>query len=500
MDRRHFLRTLGLGATALALGKPMLALAGDEHYARFAAARATRPWLAGWDTLESDLPRTVLQVEGRVPRGLNGALFRNGPARFDRAGFRYRHWFDGDGLVQAWRVGERGVTHEARFVRTHKYVREQEAGRFLIDGAGTRVPDGDAIRNADDMNTANTSVLAMGDALYALWEGGSAWKLDTSTLESAGPVTWREDLAALPFSAHPLRDADGSVWNIGQLQFMDGGTLLVWRVAADGTLLSMTPLKVGHAGYAHSFSLSERHLVVVLAPWVFEQADGPFFESLRWRPQQGSVALLIDKHDPSRWQRFELPAGLAYHWADAGEHNGAIELQGCWYDDMPAVDGSMAARMRGEISNEPTASRLVRVRLPLHGGRATFDFVGPTGLEFPDFDRRTPGLRRHLYALQQHGASSAEYPNAIVAFDRKRERTSRYVYGEHVLAEEHRFVPRPDARRENAGWLIGTALDAQRGEHLFSVFDARDPEAGPLCQARLPRALPLSFHAAFAAG
>lgn len=500
MDRRRFLRALGLGAGALALAPalPVLALAGDEHYARFAAARVAQPWLAGWDTLEGDLARRALQVEGRLPAALRGALYRNGPARFGRAGLRYRHWFDGDGLVQAWRLGEHGVTHEARFVRTHKYQREEAAGRFLIDGAGTRIPGAEAIRNADDMNTANTSVLSHAGALYALWEGGSAWKLDPDTLASVGPVTWRDDLAALPFSAHPLREADGSVWNIGQLQFAAGGTLLVWRLAADGTLQSVTPLTVGHAGYAHSFALSERHLVVVLAPWVFEQADGPFLESLRWRPGVGSLALLIDKQDPTRFRRYELPAGLAYHWADAGERDGAVEVSGCWYDDVPAVDAEMEARMRGERRVKPSLSRLVRLRLPLDGGAPSLETVGPRGLEFPDFARRDAGLQRHLYALQQHGPSVAAYPNAVVALDRQREREARYVYGPQVLVEEHRFVPKPGATREDDGWLVGTALDAGRGEHLLSVFEARDVGAGPVCQARLPRMLPLSFHAEFA--
>jgi all-trans-8'-apo-beta-carotenal 15,15'-oxygenase len=257
---------------------------------------------------------------------------------------------------------------------------------------------------------------------------------------------------------------------------------------------------VGHAGYAHSFALSERHVVVVLAPWLFEQADGPFLESLRWRPQAGSLALLIDKRDPTRVLRYELPAGLAYHWADAGERAGAVELHGCWYDDVPAVEAGMRDRMRGDAARKDVPSRLVRLRLPLGGGEARLEDAGPRGLEFPDFDRRSAGRRRHLYALQQHGASVAEYPNAVVALDRQRERESRYVYGPQVLAEEHRFVPKPGATREDDGWLVGTALDAGRGEHVLSVFEASDVAAGPVCQARLPRMLPLSFHAEFAAG
>jgi hypothetical protein len=41
-------------------------------------------------------------VEGTLPRGLVGTLFRNGPGRFERGGARYAHMLDGDGLVNRW--------------------------------------------------------------------------------------------------------------------------------------------------------------------------------------------------------------------------------------------------------------------------------------------------------------------------------------------------------------------------------------------------------------
>ena len=152
---------------------------------------------------KSSGPCTANAVNGPCWRALRGTLFRNGPGRFDRDGIRYRHWFDGDGLVQAWRLDDSGVTHEARFVRTHKYVAESEAGRFLVHGAGTTIPNPRPSRNGDDFNTANTAVIAHGGRLQALWEGGSAWNIDPDTLETRGVHTFRDDLTALPYSAHP---------------------------------------------------------------------------------------------------------------------------------------------------------------------------------------------------------------------------------------------------------------------------------------------------------
>ncbi len=62
-------------------------------------------------------------------------------------------------------------------------------------------------------------MVRIGGRVFALWEGGSAIEIDPDSLATRGPTEWREDLIAAPFSAHPLIDVDGSVWNFGSLSF-----------------------------------------------------------------------------------------------------------------------------------------------------------------------------------------------------------------------------------------------------------------------------------------
>ena len=57
------------------------------------------------------------------------------------------------------------------------------------------------------------------------------------------------------------------------MAYLDPPTLLLWHVGADGALRSCTPIPTGFAGYLHSFAQSERHLVFVLAPLVYEARD-----------------------------------------------------------------------------------------------------------------------------------------------------------------------------------------------------------------------------------
>lgn len=151
MDRRRFLRTLLSSSACLALGTTALhsapAFAGDP--ARFAQGMQEHPWLLGWRSVggESLGPATV-QLQGKLPSGLAGTLYRNGPAWTERNGFRYDHWFDGDGMVHGWRFnGDGSLTHHGRMVATPKFTREQKAGRFQYPAAGTSVPGALAVRN-----------------------------------------------------------------------------------------------------------------------------------------------------------------------------------------------------------------------------------------------------------------------------------------------------------------------------------------------------------------
>src|SRR3990167_4103952 len=62
----------------------------------------------------------ITGITGRVPEWLRGSYYVNGPARFERAGRRYKHWLDGDGMVCSLRFTEQGVRFTSRFVATRK--------------------------------------------------------------------------------------------------------------------------------------------------------------------------------------------------------------------------------------------------------------------------------------------------------------------------------------------------------------------------------------------
>ena len=501
MDRRRFLRNLLSGATVAALGPALLhgvdARAGDP--AEFAAGLRERPYLAGWRQVSAEaFGPTTVQLEGRLPADFAGTLYRNGPAWFERDGFRYEHWFDGDGMVHGWRFGDGAVTHRGRMVQTPKFQREQRAGRFNTLAAGTTVPEPVAIRNNDDANTANTSVVTIGGRLFALSEAGSAFELDPDQLDTLGPVTWRPDLQALPFSAHPLRDRDGSWWNFGALSMMGGAGLLLWHIGADATLLGAHVLEMEAPGYLHAFVQTDRHLVFLLTPFDYAPA-GSFFESMTFAPQRACAVMVVDKAAPDRVaRRFEVDFTMAYHFGDAFERDGEIVVRTMRLADVAQARSPHRAAMFGH--HGPAApARLAELRLDMRRGQARWDMTGITGIEFPMFDPRSPGDRgARLYMPTNAGDASAPYFNAVQMVDPATGRRELHRYGRDILAEEHVFIPRPGSTRPDDGWLVGTLLDHARDRSGIAVLDAQRIGDGPLATAWLPYAFPLGFHGHFA--
>ena len=177
LSRRTALRAIGSLPILLAAG----AVAGTRE--DFASALARNPRLIGFETARAEefaAPLTTLS--GRLPPELAGVLWRNGPAEHERYGHRYGHWFDGDGMAQAFTFTGTGVVHRARILNTPKRRRETQAGRRILPTFATLPSDPAPVLGPNDMNAANTAMLAHGGRLMALWEGGSALEVNPETL------------------------------------------------------------------------------------------------------------------------------------------------------------------------------------------------------------------------------------------------------------------------------------------------------------------------------
>ena len=74
--------------------------------------------------------------------------------------------------------------------------------------------------------------------------------------------------------------------------------LVIYHIAADGSLRDSGVIKLQHSAMIHDFMVTQHHLVLILPPYNFEQTkDGSFLNHFNWQPELGGRALIIDKND-----------------------------------------------------------------------------------------------------------------------------------------------------------------------------------------------------------
>ena len=489
MDRRNFLTAAAsLGAASLGA----LALTPETLLAAQANSGA---WTLGVADVEADIaPQDLRLVRGRPPADLAGVLYRNGPAKFRRPGASATHWFDGDGLMRRFQIGEGKARLAARFAETPKRRIETAANGMVQPGFGSPAGKGARVGNPDDVNAANTSVMKAGGEIWALWEAGSPLAMDPDTLATRGFHTLRPDMKGMPFLAHPRYEPDGRIWNLG----VSGAKAIIWRLAADGALEAATPISLPNPSYIHDFTATERHLILVLQPWLHERLVVPFSAGFAWRPEKGTQILVLDKDDLSRRRIYDLEAFSFFHMGDAWEDaGGAIKFDICTAADPGFGARGAAAILKGDLAGATYDVQVELITLPRQGP-ARRERIGMVA-EFPRTDPRFAGRARNFSVYAGGMPSAHPVAQGVTVRDWGRDRNDSYDFGRDQMVEEMVFVPRPGGTDEFDGWLVGSSINLTARASELHVFDARSVAAGPISTWRADVALPITFHGIFVA-
>ncbi len=440
-------------------------------------------------------------IEGSIPDDLRGVFYRNGPGLFERGlganEQRYSHWFDGDGLVNAWRITDKGVSHQARFVQTKKFMAEQAANDFLVPAFGSSIKAKIPVRSNDDVNTANTSVVRLGDRLLAMWEGGSATEMNPHTLATGGLVAWAPELKSMPFSAHPKIEADGTFWNFGTLM----GKMVLYHISAQGKLIKHAVFDAPSGAMVHDFAITHKHLVFMLPPIGMDMAafrnGAGIGEAMTWNPSAPTKVLVVDKNDFSQRRILEMPPFMVFHFGNAWEKDNVIHVDFVRSKDMSIMNEQMPKIMRGEMVT-PDPSNPAFVTIDLNRNRCDIK-VRDEVCEFPQVDPRVVGIRnRYVFYPAAAAAQTQRYGfQTVMRLDTESGKTDTYTFADDVSLEEHVMVPKPGSQREGEGYLVGVGFDVTRQQTFATIFDAMNLKDGPRAVIRLPYWVPICFHGNF---
>ena len=495
LTRRSFLELAGASALSVplsgALLGPATALASTDE--------AT--WVALLGTSLTEDKHYRPRVAGQVPADLRGTLSRNGPGLFERNGVRKRHLLDGDGLIQAFRFDDAGVSYRARFVRTDKFLAESDKGRYLHPTWSTRAPGGVFVNlGGPIISQAGITVVEKLGRLLAFDEVGLPYELEPGSLETTGQHSLHPELDELDWKAHTKTDGRTGDWALFGQSYGKSNGLHFAVFDSTGARRSYRELEVPRSLYLHDFFLTENHVVFLLHPVEFSPLRfllglRSFIDSLSWKPERGNLVMVVEKTGDSPPVMIETAASFMWHSLNAYENGGSIVADFVGYeapDHFIGDDAQLFALMQGRNGRAEFPGTLRRYRIDTRAARIDEESLNDGSCEFPMTDPRVQG-HPHQVSYLTHATGEHWHHDALARVDV--ETGSRQVHrsGERCAVGEPVFAPKPGGRIDE-GWLLALVLDGDLGRSRLEILDAQRVSDGPLATVELEHHVPISFH------
>lgn len=438
----------------------------------------------------------VEETQGTLPDGLAGALYRNGPGRWEDYTHRpLLHLFDGDGMVSKFTVGEGEVRYRNRYVRTNHYRGRGGTTHVGTPAAGGRL---DTLRHPMPANLANTNIVEHAGRLYALWEGGPPHELDPDTLETLGRRRLGGELRWMgSYSAHPSICPDsGEMYNFG-VELFPRPHLRIYATDPAGRLRHFDSVRLPYPAMVHDGALTESHLVFLVSPLMpdvlpLALGTGSIAGGLRYRPDKGSFVILVSR-DGHQTRIFEADPFLLFHISNAYDCGSDVVVDAVTYSDG-AILSSIADFRSRTLTGAP--SELTRFTVS-RTGQVRRDRISDTNCEFPRHHPLFEG-KQHRYSYVSSRVRLGAFYDAITKVDLQSQTEQTYltpVPGSSFC--EPVFTGRPGAESEDDGWLLTVEYQADVHRSRLVVFDARDVTAGPVFCAQLSHHVPQGFHGNF---
>ena len=466
-----------------------------------------RAWAKTLSKPAKEFDLTPLPIlSGKIPEGLWGTLYRNGPGRLERGACRVGHWFDGDGAILAVHFSKEGAKGIYRYIKTKGYLAEEKAGQFLYSNYGMTEPGPIwnywlRLLTKNDLlkNTANTSVLALPDLLLALWEAGNPHALDLQTLETQGLNNLGGLAPHQPYSAHPKRDPQtGEIYSIG---IDEKFTLHLYRSARTGQIVQQGTVKLNDVPFLHSFVLAGPYLIFFIPPLELNQLPlllglSSYCDALQWQPSKGTRILVVERETLEVVSRGETEPWFQWHFGNGCvEADGSVRLDLVRFSDFNQTNEYLREIATGQ-THTPACGTLWQVRLnPQTSKVIEMQQVIDRCCEFPIVRPQQIGQSWRYTYLALHRPSAEigkEWFGALARFDYQTGTLSEADLGENSYVVEPIYAA--DALNPERGWVLTVVYDGNIDRSEVWVFEEGSLNEEPVCRLGLPEIIPISFH------
>jgi carotenoid cleavage dioxygenase-like enzyme len=462
------------------------------------------PFLSGnFAPVHEEVTVSDLKVTGKLPPDLDGMFIRNGPnPQFPP--IKNYHWFEGDGMLHGVRLREGAASYRNRYIRTRGWQAENACGKSLYGSFldPLNIPtvlrtSWKALTRRDLMkNTGNTALVYHDERLLALWEAGEPHEIEVPELETVGAYRYDGKLKH-QFTAHPKVDPDtGEMLLFGYDPFKP---LISYSIVnADGQLVSTTRIKVRRPIMMHDFAITSRYTIFMDMPFTFNVMRGLRGQPvIKFEPELGARFGILPRYakgEDIKW--FEVASGFVFHTLNAYEEGDEVVLVACRTDKFPDSFFTPPNSNNGNVIDPDWKPVMYRWRINMTTGAVREEQLDDVACDFPRVNDHFVGKKmRYGYT-----ASLMTGPNALIKYDYERGHQQLHPHGPNTIGGEGVFVPRPNPKTEDDGWVITYVHDEESNQSELIIIEASDFSAPPVARVQIPVRVPYGFHGAWIAG
>ncbi|WP_129791351.1 carotenoid oxygenase family protein [Sphingosinicella sp. CPCC 101087] len=450
---------------------------------------------SGWgEPMRTECTIDALEiVQGEIPAGLEGTLYRNGADRQYPSGRDDDIFIDGEGMFHMFRFGGGQVDYKCRWVRTARFEVQEQARRGLFGRYRNTFTNDPSVQGVH-MGTANTTAMFHAGHLYALKEDDLPYEVDPDTLATIGRTDMQGQIGATRFTAHPKVDPISNELLGFAYQARGDGTkdIAYYLFDKDGRKIKEIWFEMPYAACVHDFAVTDEWIVLPFFPLITDmdavKAGGSFFQ---WHPDEETVIALVPRYGDAegiRW--FRGPATSAGHMMNAYRDGSKIHLDVCLYEGNCFPFFTTPS---GETT-EPVPPFLTRITMDLSRNDDAFGKRRLCNVpsEMPRTDDRYQGRPyRQGYMIVYR---SADGSSSIGRIDQETGALDVWSPGPGDTVQECQFVPRTPDSPEGDGWLLVPVGRVSKVRSDLVILDAQNLAAGPVATVKLPVRVRSTFH------
>ncbi|XP_044126150.1 beta,beta-carotene 15,15'-dioxygenase isoform X1 [Bufo gargarizans] len=476
------------------------------------------------------------EVQGSIPKWLQGTLIRNGPGIHSVGEMSYNHWFDGLSLLHSFTFRNGEVHYRSKFLRSDTYNCNMEANRIVVSEFGTMAYP-DPCKNIfakaftylshvvpEFTDNCLINIIRFGNDYYASSETNFIRKIDPQSLDTLEKVDYLKHVTVNLATSHPHYDNEGNTFNMGTSIGDKGKTkYIIFKVPSKipdkdkkksplksaEVLCSIPAHRLLSPSYYHSFGMTENYVILIEQPLKLEivKLATAYFRGVNWAScitfynDEKTWFHIIDKRTKKPvGEKFYSDALVFYHHVNAYEEDGHVVFDIIAYKDNSLYEMFYMANLRKELSEEavltsvPSCKRFV---VPVH-----YDKKADVGVNLVKIPTTTATAVKdkdgQIYCHPETLCEGIELPRINYDYNGKK---YRYVYASHVewrpiptkivkfdtvtkqmlswsdemcWPAEPLFLPDPDGKDEDDGIILSSIVSSNPKKSSFLlVLDAK---------------------------